>query len=219
MKKLINIGFVLIALVVSACGSNNESPRTATPGAGGVPGGVISVNGVVPNSNGGMTINFSGTNVYKSSLALSVGNMTTSSNCTYSSTCVCGTFSSGYQSCYDFLNSYRGTSTGTAVIGTYSVAGQAIDYWHATSTLEPGATLTITAYQGSDALHSNIVGSLTVPAAFISRRTAAFPQGSATAVIGMIIDLSRSSVNSQASGGLIILTNGNGSSGAFLQML
>jgi hypothetical protein len=218
MKKLINIGFVLIALVVSACGSNNESPRTAAPGAG-VPGGVVSVNGVVPTPNGGMTINFSGTNVYKSSLALSVGNMTTSSNCTFSSTCVCGTFSSGYNSCHDFLNSYRGTSTGIAAIGTFAVPGQAIDYWYATSTLEPGAALNITAYQGSDAIHANIVGSLTVPAAFISRRTAAFPQGSATPVIGMIIDLSRSSVNSQASGGLIILTNGNGSSGAFLQML
>lgn len=231
MKRLFRTASLLAALfsisvAVTACGGNSGDGQGGLGGPG-TPG---YVGNVIPTPQGGIQIQFSATGAYVSNHFVMAGGGAAASGqvCRYF-----GPYQTTY-SCWIFQNNsyYINTPYGSqlATAGSVvSVPGAQLGYgagmklYTGTSTVEPGAQITLVSTPTTDGYHANISGTITLPPTYVQQRPTAFPSG-AVAVTGLALDLKvlsqQSSGDYSVTGGVIIYVNGtNGTNSAFLTFL
>lgn len=225
-----------ISIAVTGCGgSEDEGPKVGGPGAPGFGSGLIP--GVqVPTGDGGMSYGFSGSNVYTDNSFITAGPAAYS---TYSGTFYYGTaswaFSQAMTTRYYTCSTY-GSYQPIPLTMLSASGGVAVSAGYTTyvgpSTVEPGANLSLLVGAPSCGV-SQVQGTLTLPPAFIQRNPTAFPNGNATPIAGITIDLRPGTCPTysqlagcpagqpRVNGGILIYTVPNGSGGykgAFLAL-
>lgn len=214
-----------ISVAVTGCGGSDDGANTPGVGGAGYNGGLIR-GGQTPTADGGMAYRFIGNNVYNLNGFLTGGPAQYS---TYS-----GYFTGGYASWgfsqamntryFDLTDNCTMPSTGypqaiplTMLSGATAMSYPPLNSYSSVSSYELGASMSISVSQHICGV-SSVQGTLTLPPAFIARNTTAFPQGSATPISGIAIDLKRAQ-GGQIYGGVLIYTTpstGGGYHGAFL---
>lgn len=195
-----------IMVVASGCGSKSSNPAPGAPGAPGYYGGTVT-----PLPGGAVAIAFSGSNVYNSGQRITGGQVTGSGQC-YTQGCYCGYFSASGNVCWQFANPYT-QGTGSIAVGGNSMPVGQPGTIQAVSKYEPNSGLTLVVTPGSDALHSNVSGLITLSPQYMQMN---FP-GGLPGIVGVAFDIVYS--GGQGFGGVLFYTStGTPPHGGFLRI-